>query len=127
MFFNTLYVEPSGVQCGMTEILEVLASIINGFTRPVKAEHLDFLERVLLPLHALGAQGMPRKVNGGSMDKSNVCVNAQDWGYTGPSRISPNFITPEMAEGRNKGLAAFSAIHHQLAYCTVQVSVINPT
>ncbi|XP_077400306.1 serine/threonine-protein phosphatase 2A 56 kDa regulatory subunit beta isoform [Vanacampus margaritifer] len=36
---------------GVTELLEVLGSIINGFAEPLKAEHKQFLVRVLIPLH----------------------------------------------------------------------------
>ena len=36
---------------GMGELLEILGSIINGFAIPLKKEHLQFLEKALLPLH----------------------------------------------------------------------------
>ncbi|KAJ1642949.1 serine/threonine-protein phosphatase 2A 56 kDa regulatory subunit delta isoform [Coemansia asiatica] len=36
---------------GIAELLEILGSIINGFTVPLKDEHVNFLHRVLLPLH----------------------------------------------------------------------------
>ncbi|KAJ2160119.1 serine/threonine-protein phosphatase 2A 56 kDa regulatory subunit delta isoform [Coemansia sp. RSA 552] len=36
---------------GIAELLEILGSIINGFTVPLKEEHITFLHRVLLPLH----------------------------------------------------------------------------
>ncbi|KAJ1791433.1 serine/threonine-protein phosphatase 2A 56 kDa regulatory subunit delta isoform [Coemansia sp. RSA 1938] len=36
---------------GIAELLEILGSIINGFTVPLKEEHIGFLHRVLLPLH----------------------------------------------------------------------------
>lgn len=36
---------------GVGELLEILGSIINGFALPLKAEHKQFLTRVLLPLH----------------------------------------------------------------------------
>jgi len=36
---------------GIAELLEILSSIINGFALPLKAEHVDFLKRVLIPLH----------------------------------------------------------------------------
>ncbi|KAI5283969.1 Serine/threonine-protein phosphatase 2A 56 kDa regulatory subunit delta isoform [Ascosphaera aggregata] len=36
---------------GIAELLEILGSIINGFTLPLKDEHKTFLTRVLLPLH----------------------------------------------------------------------------
>ena len=36
---------------GMGELLEILGSIINGFAIPLKREHLQFLEKALLPLH----------------------------------------------------------------------------
>ena len=38
---------------GVTEILEVLGSIINGFATPIKGEHVQFLFQILLPLHSL--------------------------------------------------------------------------
>eukprot|EP00514_Thraustochytrium_sp_LLF1b_P003709 CAMPEP_0184517434 /NCGR_PEP_ID=MMETSP0198_2-20121128/5556_1 /TAXON_ID=1112570 /ORGANISM="Thraustochytrium sp., Strain LLF1b" /LENGTH=478 /DNA_ID=CAMNT_0026907813 /DNA_START=330 /DNA_END=1766 /DNA_ORIENTATION=- len=37
---------------GISELLEILGSIINGFALPLKAEHLRFLQTSLLPLHA---------------------------------------------------------------------------
>ncbi|XP_051920271.1 serine/threonine-protein phosphatase 2A 56 kDa regulatory subunit beta isoform isoform X1 [Hippocampus zosterae] len=36
---------------GVAELLEILGSIINGFAQPLKAEHKQFLVRVLIPLH----------------------------------------------------------------------------
>eukprot|EP00039_Didymoeca_costata_P018607 m.334175 g.334175 ORF g.334175 m.334175 type:complete len:560 (-) comp17306_c0_seq1:90-1769(-) len=36
---------------GIAELLEILGSIINGFSLPLKAEHKRFLMRVLIPLH----------------------------------------------------------------------------
>ena len=36
---------------GVAELLEILGSIINGFAFPLKAEHKQFLIRVLIPLH----------------------------------------------------------------------------
>jgi len=38
---------------GVSEILEILASIISGFAVPVKEEHLAFFRTVVLPLHKL--------------------------------------------------------------------------
>lgn len=35
----------------MGELLEILGSIINGFALPLKAEHKQFLVKVLIPLH----------------------------------------------------------------------------
>ncbi|KAI4903903.1 hypothetical protein NFI96_028813 [Prochilodus magdalenae] len=37
---------------GVAELLEILGSIINGFALPLKAEHKQFLVKVLLPLHS---------------------------------------------------------------------------
>lgn len=37
---------------GVTEILEVFGSIINGYTVPLKREHKQFLFQILLPLHS---------------------------------------------------------------------------
>ena len=36
---------------GLTELLEILSSIISGFTAPLKQEHKIFAQRVLIPLH----------------------------------------------------------------------------
>ncbi|XP_034017611.1 serine/threonine-protein phosphatase 2A 56 kDa regulatory subunit alpha isoform isoform X1 [Thalassophryne amazonica] len=36
---------------GVAELLEILGSIINGFALPLKAEHKQFLLKVLIPLH----------------------------------------------------------------------------
>ncbi|XP_060538510.1 serine/threonine-protein phosphatase 2A 56 kDa regulatory subunit beta isoform [Pantherophis guttatus] len=38
---------------GVAELLEILGSIINGFALPLKAEHKQFLVRVLIPLHSV--------------------------------------------------------------------------
>lgn len=39
------------VHHGIAELLEILGSIINGFALPLKAEHVTFLKKSLLPLH----------------------------------------------------------------------------
>lgn len=36
---------------GVAELLELLASVINGFAMPLREEHRTLLRRVLLPLH----------------------------------------------------------------------------
>jgi serine/threonine-protein phosphatase 2A regulatory subunit B' len=36
---------------GIAELLEILGSIVNGFTLPLKEEHKEFLHKALLPLH----------------------------------------------------------------------------
>jgi len=36
---------------GIAELLEILGSIINGFTKPLKEEHKEFLLQGLIPLH----------------------------------------------------------------------------
>eukprot|EP00917_Polyrhabdina_sp_WS-2016_P016471 GHVP01035597.1.p1 GENE.GHVP01035597.1~~GHVP01035597.1.p1 ORF type:complete len:587 (+),score=95.14 GHVP01035597.1:35-1762(+) len=36
---------------GVSELLEILGSIVNGFAKPLKEEHRIFLEKALLPLH----------------------------------------------------------------------------
>uniref|UniRef100_A0A8C1PTM1 Serine/threonine protein phosphatase 2A regulatory subunit n=1 Tax=Cyprinus carpio TaxID=7962 RepID=A0A8C1PTM1_CYPCA len=36
---------------GVAELLEILGSIINGFALPLKAEHKQFLMKILIPLH----------------------------------------------------------------------------
>ena len=38
---------------GITELLEVVGSISNGLTAPIKQEHIEFLHHILIPLHAL--------------------------------------------------------------------------
>ncbi|ORX71361.1 protein phosphatase 2 regulatory subunit B, gamma isoform, isoform CRA_f [Linderina pennispora] len=43
---------------GIAELLEILGSIINGFTVPLKEEHKNFLHRVLLPLHKARPMGL---------------------------------------------------------------------
>ena len=37
--------------CGISELLEIMISIVNGFVIPLKEEHKDFLINILLPLH----------------------------------------------------------------------------
>jgi serine/threonine-protein phosphatase 2A regulatory subunit B' len=36
---------------GLTELLEILSSIVSGFTVPLKNEHRDFFMKVIIPLH----------------------------------------------------------------------------
>ena len=36
---------------GLTELLEILSSVISGFNSPLKAEHQDFFLKVMVPLH----------------------------------------------------------------------------
>lgn len=36
---------------GLTELLEILSSIISGFSVPLKQEHKDFFSKVMVPLH----------------------------------------------------------------------------
>ncbi|XP_033000705.1 serine/threonine-protein phosphatase 2A 56 kDa regulatory subunit alpha isoform [Lacerta agilis] len=40
---------------GVAELLEILGSIINGFALPLKAEHKQFLMKVLIPMHTAKA------------------------------------------------------------------------
>ncbi len=40
---------------GIAELLEILASIINGFAVPIKDEHKEMLKTVLLPLHKMAS------------------------------------------------------------------------
>lgn len=55
IFFRFIY--ETGRHNGIDELLEILGSIINGFAIPLKKEHLQFLEKALIPLHK------PRMVN----------------------------------------------------------------
>ncbi|XP_071833818.1 serine/threonine-protein phosphatase 2A 56 kDa regulatory subunit epsilon isoform-like isoform X1 [Apostichopus japonicus] len=43
---------------GIGELLEILGSIINGFALPLKAEHKQFLIKVLIPLHKAKGLGL---------------------------------------------------------------------
>lgn len=43
---------------GVSELLEILGSIINGFALPLKNEHKTFLSRVLIPLHKVRSLSM---------------------------------------------------------------------
>ena len=36
---------------GLTELLEILSSITSGLSTPLKVEHQEFFQRVLIPLH----------------------------------------------------------------------------
>jgi serine/threonine-protein phosphatase 2A regulatory subunit B' len=42
---------------GIAELLEILGSIINGFALPLKAEHKQFLKKVLIPMHKVKPLG----------------------------------------------------------------------
>ncbi|ORM40431.1 Serine/threonine protein phosphatase 2A 57 kDa regulatory subunit B' theta isoform [Babesia sp. Xinjiang] len=47
----TSFIYESGNPYGITELLEILGSIINGFAVPLKEEHKVYLEKSLAPLH----------------------------------------------------------------------------
>ncbi|OHS96162.1 phosphoprotein phosphatase [Tritrichomonas foetus] len=49
IFFTYMY--ETRYFCGITELLEIMMSIINGYAVPLKQEHKDFLIKILLPLH----------------------------------------------------------------------------
>lgn len=38
---------------GLTELLEILGSITNGLSVPLKLEHQEFFKKVLIPLHKI--------------------------------------------------------------------------
>ena len=52
---NTFYEYLYETHChhGISELLEILASIINGFTLPIRPEHLQTLMKTLIPLHKM--------------------------------------------------------------------------
>eukprot|EP01068_Selenidium_serpulae_P014408 Selendium_serpulae@DN6095_c0_g2_i5.p1 len=50
VFFKFIY-ENEAAHNGISELLEILGSIINGFALPLKEEHKLFLSKSLIPLH----------------------------------------------------------------------------
>eukprot|EP00954_Amorphochlora_amoebiformis_P024732 1368333-Amorphochlora_amoeboformis.AAC.2 len=48
-FYNFIYATEH--HNGVSELLEILGSIISGFAQPLKAEHKQFLRSVLMPMH----------------------------------------------------------------------------
>eukprot|EP00495_Collosphaeridae_sp_1-RS-2012_P001227 TRINITY_DN127_c0_g1_i2.p1 TRINITY_DN127_c0_g1~~TRINITY_DN127_c0_g1_i2.p1 ORF type:complete len:260 (+),score=27.77 TRINITY_DN127_c0_g1_i2:172-951(+) len=49
IFYILIFTESK--HSGVSELLEILGSIINGFALPLKKEHVRFLKTVLIPLH----------------------------------------------------------------------------
>lgn len=49
VFFTFIY--ETEAHRGIAELLEILGSVINGFARPLKQEHKNFLRDVLIPMH----------------------------------------------------------------------------
>jgi len=49
VFYDVVYEHEN--HSGVSELLEILGSIINGYVVPLKAEHKSFLQQVLIPLH----------------------------------------------------------------------------
>jgi len=49
VFYSIIFSETK--HNGISELLEIQGSIINGFALPLKAEHVRFLKKVLIPLH----------------------------------------------------------------------------
>lgn len=45
------YIYENDSQHGVSELLEILGSIINGFAQPLKEEHKVFLQKSMIPLH----------------------------------------------------------------------------
>eukprot|EP01054_Gregarina_sp_Poly1_P003297 Gregarina_sp_Poly_1__3296@NODE_1947_length_3020_cov_149_768710_g1253_i0_p1_GENE_NODE_1947_length_3020_cov_149_768710_g1253_i0NODE_1947_length_3020_cov_149_768710_g1253_i0_p1_ORF_typecomplete_len701_score105_89B56/PF01603_20/2_1e161Peroxin3/PF04882_12/0_38Peroxin3/PF04882_12/19_NODE_1947_length_3020_cov_149_768710_g1253_i07372839 len=45
------YIYENDSQHGVSELLEILGSIINGFAQPLKEEHKSFLQKSMIPLH----------------------------------------------------------------------------
>jgi serine/threonine-protein phosphatase 2A regulatory subunit B' len=56
VFFKVIYESES--HNGIGELLDMLASIINGFALPLKDEHKDFLMKALIPLHKVKSFGL---------------------------------------------------------------------
>jgi len=54
-FFKVIY--ESEYHSGVSELLEILGSIISGFALPLKEEHKDFLTKALIPLHKVRSLG----------------------------------------------------------------------
>eukprot|EP00041_Stephanoeca_diplocostata_P003559 m.35684 g.35684 ORF g.35684 m.35684 type:complete len:606 (-) comp14429_c0_seq1:292-2109(-) len=50
-FYRHIYLN-GGKHNGVSELLEIMGSVINGFSLPIKLEHKNFLEKVLIPLHS---------------------------------------------------------------------------
>jgi serine/threonine-protein phosphatase 2A regulatory subunit B' len=46
------YIYETRYFCGISELLEIMNSIVNGYLVPLKQENVDFLIKVLLPLHS---------------------------------------------------------------------------
>ena len=57
---------------GVGELLEILGSIINGFALPLKAEHKQFLVRVLIPLHKVSLDWIDNYLLGKTSIKKTV-------------------------------------------------------
>ena len=55
-FFHFRFIYETEHFNGVGELLEILGSIINGFALPLKAEHKQFLCKVLIPLHKVRSQ-----------------------------------------------------------------------
>ncbi|DAZ97236.1 TPA: hypothetical protein N0F65_010398 [Lagenidium giganteum] len=49
------YIYEGANHYGVSELLEILGSIVNGFACPIKQEHVVLLERALIPLHSTPA------------------------------------------------------------------------
>jgi serine/threonine-protein phosphatase 2A regulatory subunit B' len=45
------YIYETRYFCGISELLEIMNSIVNGYLVPLKQENIDFLVKVLIPLH----------------------------------------------------------------------------
>eukprot|EP00038_Savillea_parva_P006635 m.164915 g.164915 ORF g.164915 m.164915 type:complete len:770 (-) comp12490_c0_seq1:324-2633(-) len=51
MYLRHIYDRPDGQLQGICEMLDISGSIITGFASPIKAEHINFLRKILMPLH----------------------------------------------------------------------------
>lgn len=49
-YFN-LFIEKKLLLNGVSELLEIISSICSGFQVPIRAEHVDFFKKYIIPLH----------------------------------------------------------------------------
>jgi serine/threonine-protein phosphatase 2A regulatory subunit B' len=104
IFYTFVY--ENGDHNGISELLEILGSIINGFALPLKEEHKNFLSKALIPLHK------PKSIN--AFHQQVCCLTIAATHVESPCE-HPLFRASRHCWakfGRNG--------HVQLAYCVTQ-------
>ena len=119
---------------GLTELLEIMSSIISGYASPLKDEHKTFAKKVLIPLHKVrglqnfNAQLLTCMKNFLEKDKQLgvelICGLLRYWPITCPAKevVYINEIEEILESIGNEGEKAFNVFGPKLITRLVQTA-----